>query len=93
MTKPVHQIMIPLKDDGSLDVERINNFSIEEYTKVIKLFTPKQRECYYSYNSVIGTHRQTVGVKFCPVDEVIKMGLGVNADDFLNKMRKKYLTK
>ena len=36
--------MITLKEDGSLDIEAINNLPIIEYTKMVKKFTSKQRE-------------------------------------------------
>lgn len=83
--------MVPLKEDGLLDIEAIDNLSILENIKVVNKFTSKQREYYYSHlPSNYGT-QHTKGVKFCPYDEVIKRGLGVDADEFLKRMRDKYL--
>ena len=83
--------MIPLNEDGSLDIERIDALKIEEYTKVINSFTSKQRDYYYSHLPISDNHQHTVGVKFHPMDEIIELGLGVDADTFLNKMHERYL--
>lgn len=80
-----------LKEDGNIDVEGINKLSIEEYTKVVNSFTSEQREYYYSHLPINEGNQHTVGIKFHPYDEVIKLGLGVDADLFMNKMREKYL--
>lgn len=85
--------MIPLKADGSLDVEAIDKLPILEYTKAVNKFNSKQREYYYSKLQPNDGTQHTKGVKFCTYDEIIKRGLGVDADEFLKKMRDKYLKK
>lgn len=83
--------MVPLKEDGTLDIERIDRLPIEEYTMEINSFTLKQRDYYFSHLPTNDNHQKTVGVKFHPFDEVIEMGLGVDAEKFLHEMRCKYL--
>lgn len=84
-------ITIPIKADGSLDIEAIDNLPILEYTKVVNKFTSKQREYYFSHLKPNDGTQHTKGVKFCPYDEVIKRGWGVDADEFLQRMSNKYL--
>ena len=84
---------IPIKSDGTLDIEAINNLPIIEYTKVVNKFTSKQREYYYSHLQTNDGTQHTKGIKFCPYDVVIKRGWGVDANEFLKRMRDKYLKK
>ena len=83
--------MVPLKEDGSLDIKAINKLPILEYTKVVNKFTSKQSEYYYLHLSSNDGTQHTQGVKFCLYDEVIKRGWGVDTDEFLKRMRDKYL--
>lgn len=86
--------MIPLKEDGSLDIERINNLPIDEYINVIENLTKTQRE-YYNSNLPIndGTkHTKAIFVEYT-MEEEIKKGKCVEAETFLKKKREKYLTK
>lgn len=85
--------MIPVREDGSLDVECINNLPIREYTSVINSLTSQELEYYDSLIPMNDGKQHTKGVKFCPYDTVIAKGLGVDADTFIMKMRNKYLKK
>ena len=40
--------MALLKEDGTLDIERINQLPIEDYMKEVGNFTNEQRKEYYS---------------------------------------------
>ena len=44
--------MAILKEDGSLDIERINQLPIEEYMEEVGSFTDEQREEYYSKSAL-----------------------------------------
>lgn len=85
--------MKPVREDGSLDVEHINNLPIREYTVVINSLTSRELEYYNSHIPINEGKQHTKGIKFCPYNEVIAKGLGVDADAFLVSMRKKYLKK
>lgn len=83
--------MVYLKDDGSLDVERINNLPIDEYINVIEDLTESQREYYNSKLPVNdgNQHTKAVFVDNTMEDE-IKRG-AVEAESFLKGLRDKYL--
>lgn len=82
--------MVYLKEDGSLDVERINKLPIEEKMIVIGNLSQEQYKEFYSKLPINECNApfHTVKVDYT-LEEDIKKGT-VNADDFLNKMRKKY---
>ena len=44
--------MALLKEDGSLDIERINQLPIEEYMEEVGNFTNEQRKEYYSKSAL-----------------------------------------
>lgn len=81
--------MVYLKEDGSLDVERINNLPIEEFMEVVGEMTSEQ----FAFESKTpineGKGEGTKAVDFLPMDEVIERGIGVDADVLLNKLREK----
>ena len=79
--------MVFLKEDGSLDVERINKLPIEEYMEVIGDLTKEQYEYYQSKTPINEGQQQTKVVEFLPWDELIERGIGVDADIFLNNLR------
>lgn len=83
--------MILLKEDGSLDIERINQLPIEEYMEVVGDFTQEQRKEYFS-NQPINEEKGSVKVIIAEstLEEDIERRGMVNADEFLNKMREKY---
>lgn len=86
--------MIPLKEDGRFDIERINNLPIDEYINVIENLTETQRE-YYNSNLPINEGKQHTKAVFVDssMEEEIKKGTCVDADTFLKKMRDTYLKK
>ncbi|MCQ2198255.1 MAG: hypothetical protein MJZ19_00870 [Paludibacteraceae bacterium] len=81
--------MLPyLKEDGSLDVERINKLPYEKYMDMMGALTESQVNEYLSTLSITESQEpvQTVFVDYDMNDE----RCGVDADVLLNKMRKKY---
>lgn len=79
--------MAYLKEDGSLDIERINQLPLEEYMDVIGDLTTEQYKYYCSKSPICEGRQQTKVVEFLPMDEIIERGIGVDADVFLNNLR------
>lgn len=78
--------MALLKEDGSLDVDWIRNLPFEEHVKVIGRLNPKQVEEYCSKSTINETYTSIHAVKIDkPIEE-----LGLDAMEFINKMREKY---
>lgn len=78
--------MALLKEDGSLDIERINKLPLEEYMEEMGTLTQEQVKEYISKQPVNESKEpmQAIVVNY-PMSED-----GVDAEDFLNKQRKKY---
>lgn len=79
--------MVFLKEDGSLDVERINNLPLKEWMDAMGDLTQEQCEYYLSKTPMNESNEPMQAIK---VDWLIEKE-GVDADDFLNKMREKYI--
>lgn len=83
--------MVLLKEDGSLDVERINKLPIEEFTNVFPTLTQEQKEEYWSKfplnEGKMGT--QPVYVDYTMEEDMERNG-AVLVDDLLTKIKKKY---
>ncbi len=79
--------MALLKEDGSLDVEYINKLPLSEWAKVIQKFTKRQFDEYCSKQPINESED-------CPrcirIDYSMEEEKGVNAIQFLNKMKSKY---
>ena len=80
--------MALLKEDGSLDIERINKLPLEEWMKEIGNLTDKQ---FNEYNSKSPINESKGPVPPIIVDytleEDIERNKIVNADDLINKLR------
>lgn len=74
--------MALLKEDGSLDIERINGLQFEDYLDEMGTLTKEQVE---EYLSMIPINESTIPMKAIVVESIEKYG--VDADDFLNNMR------
>lgn len=83
--------MALLKEDGGLDIERINNLPGEEYKKEMRSLTRKQFEEYRKKLSQQEYKNGTLIVKvnYTLEDDIKRNGL-VELGGFLNKIRKKY---
>lgn len=77
--------MALLKEDGSLDIERINSMQFEEYMNEMGTLTREQVE---EYLSKITINESKTPMKAIVVESIEKYG--VDAEDFLNNMREKY---
>ena len=82
--------MALLKEDGSLDVERINRLPLEEHKREVESLNQSQFKEYYS--------KRILNESQSPV-RIIKVNYGfddkrsgVDAIEFLNKLEKKYST-
>ena len=77
--------MALLKEDGSLDIERINSMQFEEYMNEMGTLTREQVE---EYLSKIPINESKTPMKAIVVESIEKYG--VDAEDFLKNMREKY---
>ena len=80
------------KEDGSLDVKQIAELPFEERMKIIDVFTDEQYHQYteYLYSMPINKglqHVIPVVVDYSMEDE-IKRGTAVDADELLKRLRK-----
>ena len=78
--------MALLKEDGSLDVERLRNLPFEEY---IKEYNKLDKEQIKEYWSRIPLNESQTSARGQEIDMYIANN-GVDAMEFLNNMRQKY---
>lgn len=76
---------VPLNEDGSLDIERINRLPLLEYTKIIGRLTGAQRKQYYSNLPILEGKHHTKAVKFYSFNHVIENRMGVDIDEYLDR--------
>lgn len=81
--------MVFLKEDGSLDIERMNALPIEEHMKMVGELTDDQ---YHQYVASFPENDGTQPVKAIVVDysmeDEIKRGTAVDIDEYLKRKRK-----
>ena len=83
--------MALLKEDGSLDIERINKLPIEDYMEEIASLNKKQYNEYISTLPLNESHEQVKSVKLdWTIEEDMKRNGAVLVDDLLTEIRKKY---
>ena len=81
--------MALLREDGSLDIERINNLPYEEYMEEMRTLTQEQVK---EYMSKLPINESVEPVTAIEVDYTLEDELergAVLADDLLNKLREK----
>lgn len=78
--------MALLKEDGNLDVERIRKLPLEEKIQEIGCLTQKQYKEYWSKIPI--NESQNTPIKISGVYNMNERG--VDALEFINKMRQKY---
>ena len=71
-----------LKEDGSLDIKRINQLPIDEYMDVVGDLTEEQ---YEEYLSKLPINESNEPIRVIKVDRP----MGVNAEDVINNIGKK----
>lgn len=81
--------MVFLKEDGSLDIERMNALPIEEHMKMVRELTEEQYHYYVSSFPVNEKYQpaKAIIVNYSMEDE-IKRGTGVDIDEYLAEKRK-----
>ena len=85
--------MALLKEDGSLDIERINQLPIEEYIQEIESLNEEQYKYYFSKLPINESKQCTKAIEVdYTLEEELERG-SVIAEDFLNKQREKYCKK
>lgn len=81
--------IVPLKPDGTLDIERINALPLDEWMDVMADLTSDQTEYYISHTPTVNEPIKAIAVDYTLVDKIMKGG--VDAETFLKEMRKKYI--
>lgn len=81
--------MVFLKEDGSLDLERIDQLPVEKFMDMLGEFTSNQMEEYLSKLPVVDANK-------CPRFILVDYGRddprsGVDADTLLKELRHKYM--
>ena len=81
--------MVFLKEDGSLDIERMNALPIEEHMKMVGELSDEQYHFYVSTLPINEDHQpaKAIVVDYSMEDE-IKRGTAVDADELLKRLRK-----
>ena len=75
--------MVLLKEDGGLDIERINKLPLEERFKMVASLSRKQLKEYLSKQPINETKNSTRSIRVNkPMEE-----WGVDAMEFLNKIQ------
>jgi translation initiation factor 2 gamma subunit (eIF-2gamma) len=75
-----------LKEDGSLDVERIQKLPYKEYIHEISNFTKEQYEEYISKIPMNESQGTVIPIVVEDIEEYIRKGGYVNAWDVINKL-------
>ena len=78
---------VPLNEDGSLDIERLEILSIYDFIKVFGRLNTQQRKEFYSQQPTNDGTQHTKAVNFYPLKEVLEKGLGVDIEDYLHRKR------
>lgn len=78
--------MALLKEDGSLDIERIQKLPYKEYIHEISNFTKEQYDEYVSKIPINESQGTVIPIVVEDVDEYLKNNGYVNAWDVINKL-------
>lgn len=78
---------VPLNEDGSLDIERLETLPIYDFIKVFGRLNTQQRKEFYSLQPDNDGTQHTKAVNFYPLKEVLEKGLGVDIEDYLRHKR------
>ena len=83
--------MALLKEDGSLDVERMNSLPLEEWMDEMGNLTQEQVEEYLSKLPINESNEPVRAIEVDYIlEEELKRGNMVDIEDFLNNQRIKY---
>lgn len=80
--------MVFLKEDGSLDIERINKLPVEEHMNMLGELTSKQWDYYVSTWPINESNNcpRNIIIDYTMEDE-IKRGTGVDIEEYLKKWK------
>ena len=81
--------MVFLKEDGSLDIERINQLPLEDFIRVVESLTEKEYS-YFASNQMINECIEPV--RTINADWDVEKDW-VDADELINNMRKRLVKK
>ena len=85
--------MVFLKKDGSLDIERINSLSIEEFCDTMGNLTQVQRKEYVSHLPIKESDKPNMPIiVWGALENELKKG-SVIAEELINNLRKKRMKK
>ena len=85
--------MAILKEDGSLDVERMNSLPLDEWMNEMGDLTQEQVEDYLSKLPINESNEPVSAVEIdYTLEDELKRG-SVIAEDFINKIGKRYVEK
>ena len=80
--------MIPLKDDGTLDVKFISILPHADFEELIGKFTKAQTDYFWENAETTTGPVKPVKVEYS-LEDMEDWGLGFDADKVLNRMRKR----
>lgn len=81
--------MVFLKEDGSLDIERINKLPLEEYWDMMGCLTEEQ---VMEYNRNLSINENRGSIKVIVADRPLEE-YGVDAEEVLNNLKKECMPK
>ena len=79
--------MVFLKEDGSLDMDKINNLPIKEFIEVIEDMTMEQYKEYTSKLPINEGRHTAKEVEFYSLNEVLEKGIGFDLREYLNNWK------
>ena len=82
--------MALLKEEGSLDIERINNLPLEEYMEAMGDLTEEQIKEYNSKLPLSESNEPMMATEVdYSFDDAIQSGRMVNAEAFINNLKRR----
>lgn len=75
-----------IKEDGSLDIERINTLPHDDYVHVISHLTQEQRKEYISKLPINESNQTIQPIVVNSLDDFLRDGEWIDAEDFLNNL-------
>lgn len=80
--------MVFLKEDGSLDIDRMLNLPIEEFIETIENMTMEQYNYFTTNLPPDEGNWPPKAVEYDPLEELIKRGEAVDLKEYLNNWEK-----
>ena len=80
--------MVYLKEDGSLDIDKINNLPMEEYIEVVGDMTLEEYKYYTSKLPINEGNQPVRPVLFYSIEELFENDMGFDLKEYLNNWKK-----